>query len=138
MSDAEGPTGMHVDHVGVATEDAANLGDLYTELLDAPVAHEEVFDGLRVVFLDLDGDGYVELLEPVEEGTTIGRYLENQGGGIHHVAFATDDIEDAIGTARDLGVALIDEEPRDGAWGHDVAFLHPKDTGGALIEFVEH
>jgi methylmalonyl-CoA/ethylmalonyl-CoA epimerase len=138
MSDAEGPTGMHVDHVGVATEDAANLGDLYTELLDAPVAHEEVFDGLRVVFLDLDGDNYVELLEPVEDGTTIGRYLENKGGGIHHVAFATEDIESALETARETGISLIDKEPRDGAWGHDVAFLHPKDTGGALIEFLEH
>ncbi|SEW03672.1 methylmalonyl-CoA epimerase [Halobacterium jilantaiense] len=129
---------MHVDHVGVATEDAESLADLYTELLDAPVAHEEVFDGLRVVFLDLGGDGYVELLEPVDDDTTIGRYLENEGGGIHHVAFATDDIEAALETAREAGVGLIDEEPRDGAWGHDVAFLHPKDTGGALIEFVEH
>ena len=138
MGDAEGPSGMHVDHVGVATEDAESLADLYTELLDAPVAHEEGFDGLRVVFLDLGGDGYVELLEPVDEGTTIGRYLENNGGGIHHVAFATDDIEAALETAREAGVELIDEDPRDGAWGHDVAFLHPKDTGGALIEFVEH
>ena len=138
MGDAEPPSSMHVDHVGVATEDAESLADLYTELLDAPVAHEEVFDGLRVVFLDLGGDGYVELLEPVDEGTTIGRYLENEGGGIHHVAFATDDIAGALETARDAGVELIDEEPRDGAWGHDVAFLHPKDTGGALIEFVEH
>ena len=138
MGDAEPPSSMHVDHVGVATEDAESLADLYTELLDAPVAHEEVFDGLRVVFLDLGGDGYVELLEPVDEGTTIGRYLENNGGGIHHVAFATDDIEGALETARDAGVKLIDEEPRDGAWGHDVAFLHPRDTGGALVEFVEH
>jgi methylmalonyl-CoA/ethylmalonyl-CoA epimerase len=138
MGDAEPPSSMHVDHVGVATEDAESLADLYTELLDAPVAHEEVFDGLRVVFLDLGGDGYVELLEPVDEGTTIGRYLENNGGGIHHVAFATDDIESALETARDAGVGLIDEEPRDGAWGHDVAFLHPRDTGGALVEFVEH
>ncbi|MFB6073072.1 MAG: methylmalonyl-CoA epimerase [Halobacterium sp.] len=129
---------MHVDHVGVATEDAAALADLYTELFDAPVAHEEVFDGLRVVFLDLDGEGYFELLEPVEEDTTIGRYLENQGGGIHHVALATDDVEAALATARDAGVDLVDEEPRQGAWGHDVAFLHPGSTGGALVEFVEH
>ena len=129
---------MHVDHVGVATEDAAGLSDLYAELFGAPVAHEEVFDGLRVVFLELDGGGYFELLEPVEDGTTIGRYLDSQGGGIHHVALATDDVEAALSTAREAGVELVDEEPRDGAWGHDVAFLHPKSTGGALIEFVEH
>ncbi|MFC3478580.1 methylmalonyl-CoA epimerase [Halobacterium litoreum] len=129
---------MHVDHVGVATEDAAGLAELYTELFDAPVAHEETFDGLRVVFLELERDGYFELLEPVEDGTTIGRYLDKNGGGIHHTALATDDIEAALATARDAGVELVDDEPRDGAWGHDVAFLHPKDTGGALIEFVEH
>jgi methylmalonyl-CoA/ethylmalonyl-CoA epimerase len=129
---------MHVDHLGVATADAAGLADLYTELFDAPVAHEEEFDGLRVVFLELDGDGYFELLEPVDDGTTIGRHLDNQGGGIHHVALATEDIEAALQTAREVGVELIDEEPRAGAWGHDVAFLHPKSTGGALVEFVEH
>jgi methylmalonyl-CoA/ethylmalonyl-CoA epimerase len=129
---------MHVDHVGVATDDAAALADLYTELFDAPIAHEETFDGLRVVFLDLDESGYFELLEPVEDGTTIGRYLDREGSGIHHVALATDDIEAALATAREAGVDLIDDEPRDGAWGHDVAFLHPKSTGGALIEFVEH
>jgi methylmalonyl-CoA/ethylmalonyl-CoA epimerase len=129
---------MHVDHVGVATDDAAALADLYTELFDAPIAHEETFDGLRVVFLDLDESGYFELLEPVEDGTTIGRYLDREGSGIHHVALATDDIEAALATARDADVDLIDDEPRDGAWGHDVAFLHPKSTGGALIEFVEH
>ncbi|WP_232701101.1 methylmalonyl-CoA epimerase [Halobacterium wangiae] len=129
---------MHVDHVGVATDDASGLADLYTELFDAPLVHEETFDGLRVVFLELDGEGYFELLEPVEEGTTIGRYLENRGGGIHHVALATDDIAAALETAREAGVDLIDEKPRPGAWGHDVAFLHPKSTGGALVEFVEH
>lgn len=138
MSARGPPASMHVDHVGVATEDAAGLGELYTALLGAPVAHEEVFDGLHTVFLDLGGDGYVELLEPVDEDTTVGRYLQRTGGGIHHVAFATDDIEAALETARDAGVDRIDEEPRAGAWGHDVAFLHPKDTGGALIEFVEH
>lgn len=129
---------MHVDHVGVATDDAAALADRYSELFDAPIAHEETFDGLRVVFLALDGDGYFELLEPVEDGTTIGRYLEKEGGGIHHVALATDDIEAALATARDAGVELIDDEPRAGAWGHDVAFLHPKSTGGALVEYVQH
>jgi methylmalonyl-CoA/ethylmalonyl-CoA epimerase len=129
---------MHVDHVGVATDDAAALADLYTELFGAPIAHEETFDGLRVVFLDLDGSGYFELLEPVADDTTIGGYLDREGPGIHHVALATDDIDAALATARDAGVDLIDEAPREGAWGHDVAFLHPKSTGGALVEFVQH
>lgn len=127
---------MHFDHAGLATEDADELADLYGHLLDAPVAHEEVFDGLRVVFLDL-GNGYFELLEPVEEGT-VSRFLEDRGGGIHHLALATEDIEAALETAREAGVSLIDAEPRPGAWGHEVAFLHPRDTGGVLLEFVQH
>jgi methylmalonyl-CoA/ethylmalonyl-CoA epimerase len=127
---------MQIDHLGIATDDALALAETYEALFDAPVAHEEEFDGLRVVFLDFGGS-YFELLEPLEEGT-ISRYLERNGAGIHHVALETDDIEAALETARDHGVELIDEEPRPGAWGHDVAFLHPKSTGGVLVEYVEH
>ncbi|MFC7200073.1 methylmalonyl-CoA epimerase [Halospeciosus flavus] len=128
---------MHFDHVGVATDDAAVLADLYGDLFDAPVAHEEVFDGLRVTFLQV-GESYFELLEPVSDEGTIANYLDREGPGIHHVALATDDVGAALDTARDHGVELIDEEPREGAWGHDVAFLHPRDTGGVLVEFVQH
>jgi len=127
---------MHFDHAGVATDDADALVDLYGDLLGCPVAHEETFDGMRVVFLDV-GNGYIELLEP-RDGGPIASYLDDNGPGIHHLAVATDDIEDALGRAREAGVSLIDEEPRPGAWGHDVAFLHPKSTGGVLVEFVEH
>ncbi|GAA0246239.1 methylmalonyl-CoA epimerase [Haladaptatus pallidirubidus] len=127
---------MHIDHLGIATDDASELAELYGTLFDAPIAHEEEFDGLRVVFVEF-GDSYFELLEPIEEGT-ISRYLDSRGPGIHHVALRTDDIEGALATARDHGVELIDEDPRLGAWGHDVAFLHPKSTGGVLVEFVEH
>jgi methylmalonyl-CoA/ethylmalonyl-CoA epimerase len=129
---------VHFDHAGVATDDATGLAALYETLFDAPVVHEETFDGLRVVFLDLGGDGYFELLEPLDDDTTIASYLARNGPGIHHVALATDDIEAALETAREAGVDCIDEEPRPGAWGHDVAFLHPKSTGGALVEFVQH
>ncbi|MFC4549085.1 MULTISPECIES: methylmalonyl-CoA epimerase [Halorussus] len=127
---------MQFDHAGIATDDADGLAERFAALFDAPVAHEEEFDGLRVVFLDL-GNGYFELLEPLGDGT-VSRYLENNGPGIHHVALETDDIEAALERARDHGVELVDEEPRPGAWGHDVAFLHPKSTGGILVEFVQH
>ena len=127
---------MQFDHAGVATDDAAALADLFADLFDAPVAHEEEFDGMAVVFLELD-DGYFELLEPHDEGA-IAKYIDKQGPGLHHLALATDDIEAALDHARELGVDLVDEEPRPGAWGHDVAFLHPKSTGGVLVEFVEH
>ncbi|MBP1923035.1 methylmalonyl-CoA/ethylmalonyl-CoA epimerase [Halorubrum alkaliphilum] len=127
---------MRFDHAGVATRDAADLAELFADLLDAPVAHEETFDGMRVVFLELGG-GYIELLEPTEGGP-IADYLTRDGPGIHHVAFATDDLSAALDRARECGVDLVDEEPRPGAWGHDVAFCHPRSTGGVLVEFVEH
>jgi len=132
------PSRMHVDHVGVVTNDADDLAELYGTLFDAPAVHEEAFDGLRFVFLELDGDSYFELVEPVEDDTDIGAYLDREGPGIHHVALGTEDIEAALDTAREAGVGLIDEQPREGAWGHEIAFLHPRDTGGVLVEFVGH
>lgn len=126
---------MNFHHVGIATDDVQELAELYGELFDAPVVHDQRFDGMTVVFLDLD-DGYFELLEP-HEGGPIERYLDTQGAGIHHLALSTPDIETALQRARSCGVELIDTEPRPGAWGHDVAFLHPNSTGGVLIEFVD-
>jgi methylmalonyl-CoA/ethylmalonyl-CoA epimerase len=129
---------MRFDHAGIATDDAVALVDLYGGLFDAPVAHEETFGELSVTFLDL-GNGYFELLEPTPDADgPIAEYLDRSGSGIHHVALETDDIEAALDVAREADVALIDEEPRQGAWGHDVAFLHPSATGGVLVEYVEH
>lgn len=128
---------MKFDHIGIATRDAARAAATFEGLLDAPIAHEERFEDLRVVFIELDDGGYFELLEPVEGGT-IDRYLDRHGPGIHHVALATDDIAGALSRARALDIELVDEEPRPGAWGHEVAFLHPGSTGGVLVEFVEH
>ncbi|MFC6961443.1 methylmalonyl-CoA epimerase [Halocatena marina] len=127
---------MHFDHAGIATEDADTLAAQYSDLFETQIVHEEELEDLRVLFLDVE-NGYFEFLEPTESGT-IQRYLDRNGPGIHHLALATPDIEQALARARDLDVTLIDEEPRPGAWGHDVAFLHPKSTGGILIEFVQH
>lgn len=128
---------MRFDHVGVATRDATALADLFGGLLDAPVAHEETFHDMRIVFLELEDGGYFELLEPDGDGT-IADYLDREGPGVHHVALAVDDLPAALDDARDLGIDLVDEEPRPGAWGHEVAFCHPRSTGGVLVEFVEH
>ena len=127
---------MQFDHTGIATDDSEGLTELFGELCDLPVAHEESFEGMKVIFLD-SGAGYFELLEP-EDGGAIADYLNEYGPGIHHLALATEDIEDALDRAKELGIERINEGPRPGAWGHDVAFLHPKSTGGILIEFVEH
>jgi methylmalonyl-CoA/ethylmalonyl-CoA epimerase len=127
---------MRFDHAGVATDDAEGLAFRYEDIFGCDIAHEERFGDLRVIFLELD-NGYFELLEPRAEGT-ISKYLENNGPGLHHIALETDDIDAALERAESAGVELIDEEPRPGAWGHQVAFLHPKSTGGMLVEFVEH
>jgi methylmalonyl-CoA/ethylmalonyl-CoA epimerase len=121
-------------HLGVATTSGADLATTFESLLGAPVVHEERFDGMQVRFLELDG-GYFELLEPDDEGP-IARYLDRHGPGIHHIALRTDDIDAALDRARDCGIDLVDPTPRRGAWGHEVAFLHPDATGGVLIEFV--
>jgi len=129
---------MQFDHAGIATDDAAPLAELFAEAFETPVVHEETFDGLHVTFLEMD-NGYFELLEPLPDADgAIPRYLDSNGPGIHHVALETDDIAAALETVSDCGIDLIDEKPRPGAWGHDVAFLHPKTTGGVLVELVEH
>ena len=128
---------MEFDHAGVATDEFDALVDLYGAVFDAPLVHEEEFEGLRVGFLDL-GNGYFEVLEPLDDEGTIAGYLDRQGPGLHHVALRTGDVAAALDIARREGLALVDEEPRRGAWGYDVAFLHPDSTGGVLVEFVEH
>jgi methylmalonyl-CoA epimerase (EC 5.1.99.1) len=125
---------MQFHHAGIATDDAAGLADRYAALFGTQVAHEERFDGMEIIFLALD-NSYFELLEPCDEGP-IASYLDEHGPGIHHLAVATDDIGAALSTAADHGIDRIDTEPRPGAWGHEVAFLHPSSTGGVLIEFV--
>jgi methylmalonyl-CoA/ethylmalonyl-CoA epimerase len=127
---------VNFDHAGIATDDAEGLADLYADLFDTPVVHEERFDGMEVRFLDC-GSSYFELLEPIGEGT-IARYLDKNGAGIHHLALATDDVREALERMDEYGIEAIDEEPRGGAWGHEVAFLHPTSTGGVLVELVEH
>jgi methylmalonyl-CoA/ethylmalonyl-CoA epimerase len=132
----EGNIAATIDHVGIVTENADALADLYADLLGCERVHEETSDGLLFVFLDL-GNGYIELVEP-QEDERIARYLDEHGPDIHHLAVATSDIEVALDRARAYGVDLIDEQPRSGAWDHDIAFLHPDSTGGVLLEFVEH
>ncbi|MFW6003208.1 MAG: methylmalonyl-CoA epimerase [Halanaeroarchaeum sp.] len=128
---------MNVDHIGIATDDVEGFSDLYGSVFGLEPAHQEEFGGMNVAFLDADGV-FLEILEPIDEGTAIGDFLDRNGPGMHHVAFAVADVGSAIEKARAAGADLIDDEPRPGAWGHTVAFLHPKSTGGVLVEFVEH
>ena len=125
---------MKLDHVGIAVPDTDEQAAILTDLTDVPVVHEEVIGGLKVAFLEF-GESTVELVQPLEGGT-VQRFLDREGPGLHHLAFRTDDIEAALETAGQQGYERIDDAPRPGARGHRVAFLHPRSTGGVLIEYV--
>ena len=127
-----------IDHIGVAVEDLEEAVSLYSERLGMPVQHRETVEeqGVEAVLLGV-GDSHVELLSPLGPDTAVGRFLERNGPGMHHVAYGTDDIESALEDARAAGLALIDEQPRTGIRGSRVAFVHPKSTGGVLTELVQ-
>ncbi len=124
-----------IDHVGVAVSSLDDAGPLFELLTGATCsAVEELEDqGVNVSFV-----GGLELLEPRGPDTPVGRFLERRGPGVHHVALRVEDVEEALARFRDRGLQPVDEAPRPGARGHRVAFLHPKSTGGVLIELVEH
>ena len=132
------PVFGRIDHIGVAVDDLEEAVSLYSERLGMPVQHRETVEeqGVEAVLLGV-GDSHVELLSPLGPETAVGRFLERNGPGMHHVAYGTDDIESALEDARAAGLALIDERPRTGIRGSRVAFVHPKSTGGVLTELVE-
>jgi len=102
------------------------------------VGREEIAEQKVRVAIFQVGETNIELLEPLAPDTTVGRFLERRGPGLHHVAYRTDDIESELARLEAAGIRLIDREPRSGAHGHRVAFLHPSSTGGVLMELVEH
>jgi methylmalonyl-CoA epimerase len=126
------PRTLH--HVGIAVpslEGARALYELLEGVQGSPV--EELPDqGVRVQFF-----GAVELLEPLGADTPVGRFLARRGPGIHHVAWQVSDLAGTLRALEADGMELIDREPRIGAGGHQVAFLHPRSTGGTLVELVE-
>ena len=103
-----------------------------------PVEHRETVEeqGIEAVLVGL-GEGHIELLRPLAAETPVGRFLDRNGPGLHHVAYGTNDIQSALDAARAAGLRLIDEAPRTGIRNTRVAFLHPKSTGGVLTELVE-
>jgi methylmalonyl-CoA/ethylmalonyl-CoA epimerase len=127
-----------IDHVGVAVEDLDDAVALYSERLAMPVQHRETVEeqGVEAVLLGV-GESHVELLRPLGPETAVGRFLERNGPGLHHVAYGTDDIDSALDAVRAAGLRLIDEQPRTGIRNSRVAFVHPKSTGGVLTELVE-
>jgi methylmalonyl-CoA/ethylmalonyl-CoA epimerase len=127
-----------IDHIGVAVEDIDAAIELYRDGFGMELAHRETVEsqGVEAVLLDV-GDGHVELLAPLGPDTPVGKYMAKNGAGLHHVAYAVDDIDAALEKIAAAGLRLIDSEARVGIRDSRVAFLHPRSTGGVLTEIVE-
>ena len=127
-----------VDHIGVAVSNLEEALKIYTDVLGLKLHGTEVVEEqkVRVAFMPV-GDTEIELLESTDPEGPIAKVNEKRGEGIQHIAFRADDIEEALKQMRRKGVRLIDEKPRYGAGGARIAFLHPKSTGGVLVELCE-
>jgi methylmalonyl-CoA/ethylmalonyl-CoA epimerase len=129
------PGDRPLDHVAIAVS-SIDAAARHFELLSGQAGsppEELPAQGVRVSFC-----GQVELLEPLGPDTTVGRFLERRGQALHHIAYRSNDLQADLRSLATQGVELIDETPRAGARGHLVAFLHPRSTGGILVELVQH
>ncbi len=129
----------HIEHIGIAVRSLDEAIPFYEKMLGTKCyAVEEVKDQkVRTAFLKI-GQTKIELLESTDPEGPIGKYLEKRGEGIHHIAYAVENIESHLEEAEEAGIRLIDQQPRKGAEGLDIAFLHPKSTFGVLTEFCEN
>jgi len=127
-----------IDHLGVAVKDLNAVRAFYTEKLGMTCVGEEVVaeQKVRVAFLPL-GETNIELLESTASDGPIAKFLDQKGEGVHHVAIRVTNITDALAALKAKGVRLIDEQPRIGAHGAKIAFIHPKESNGVLIELCE-
>jgi len=127
-----------IDHIGVAVEDIDAALSLYRDTLQMPLIHRETVEaqGVDAALLDIGGS-HIELLQPLGPDTTVGKFLARRGSGLHHVAYRVPDIARALSTLNAAGLRLIDERPRTGIRGSQVAFIHPSSTGGVLTEIVQ-
>lgn len=131
---------LGVDQIAIAVEHLEDASRIYESLLGIPAGHDETIEeqGVMTRFFPVaDTLTVVEALQPTGPDTPVGKYLAKRGPGVHHIAFRVDDLDAELVRLKGLGVRLIDETPRIGAEGKRIAFLHPKETGGVLIELCE-
>ena len=131
------PRGTRIAHIGIAVQTLSGSVPFFRDVLGLPEAPLEDADGASIVGFTT-GDSLVELLEADEPGSPIARFVAKRGPAIHHICFAVDDLDAMLERCRAAGIELIDHEPRIGAEGKRIAFLHPRSTGGVLIELSDH
>lgn len=127
-----------IDHIGIAVKSVKESLPFYTETLKLKlIGIEEVeSEGVKVAFLKI-GESKIELLEPLHSESPIAKYIEKKGEGIHHIAVGIDNIKERIHEIQQQGLKMINPEPKTGAGGAQIAFMHPKSTGGVLYELCE-
>jgi methylmalonyl-CoA/ethylmalonyl-CoA epimerase len=128
---------LGVHHIGIAVDDLDAAVLVYEELFGTEVEQRETLESQGVEAASLRaGTGRIELLRPLGPDTPVGRFLARRGPGMHHIAFEVDDVATELARLRAEGAHLIDDRPRPGLFGLQVAFVHPEATGGVLAEFV--
>ena len=128
----------HIDHIGIAVKDMEKAGAFYRDVLGLEgLGIEEVPEQkVKVAFFPIT-DSEIELLESTKPDGPVARYIDAKGEGVQHIAFRVDNIEQALEELKERGIRMIDEKPRKGAGGAKIAFIHPKETNGILIEICE-
>jgi methylmalonyl-CoA/ethylmalonyl-CoA epimerase len=129
----------HIEHIGIAVKSIEEQLPYYEGVLGLKCYNIETVEDQKVktAFFKV-GETKIELLEPTGPDSTIAKFIESRGEGVHHIAYATKSVKNALKKAEEKGVQLIDKEPRKGAEGLNIAFLHPRSTGRVLTEFCEH
>lgn len=127
-----------INHIAIAVPDLEGTAKIYEELLGLSLDGVEEVEGMdtKVGFFPV-GDTTIELVQPTKDETGLAKFLATRGPGIHHICLEVDDIEADLKAYKEKGIKLIDETPRKGAHGMKVGFIHPKATGGVLIELCE-
>lgn len=129
---------LELDHIAIAVEDVEKAAKAYLDGLGLELGGVEDVEGqgARVGFIDVGGTR-IELVQPLGPETALGKHLQKRGPGLHHIAIKVDDIVAALARLKGAGIQLIDEEPRTGAGGRKVAFVHPRSMDGVLLELVQ-
>ncbi len=129
---------MKIDHIGIATNEIDEALKFWQNALGLETVHTEEVEEqkVRVAMLPI-GETNIELLEPTADDSPIQKFLEKRGGGIHHIAVEVNNIEESLEKLKAEGAKLIDEKPKTGADGCLIAFVHPKSSGGVLLELVQ-
>lgn len=131
------PKGTRISHVGIALPSIQAELPFYRDILGMRTVEISDSDGARIAALEA-GDALIELMEADDTESPIGRFLHRRGPGIHHLCFSVDDLDGTLEKCKAAGIRLIDAEPRIGAEGKRIAFIHPSSTGGILVELSEH